>query len=441
MDIARLNLSHGSSTWHEETVRQIRNQAAEMGREIGILVDIPGPKLRVSSPFPSKEVIVGDTLQITGLQTTPGAIVVSPSDCIPQVYPGDFVLIGDGAIALQVLKPGPVIVTTVVAGGTIREGMGVVIPGRRPDVPYVNPRFVENVRLGSGLMPDYFALSFVGSAQDIISTREILARENMDRIPLIAKIECMRAVENLAEIIEHADGVMVARGDLGVELLLQQVPNIQKLIISMCNQRGIPVITATEMLESMVTKARPTRAEVTDVANAIVDGTDATMLSAETSIGKHPDQAVAMMARIAIETEQHLPYLRILSERSNWHEKNVEGIISYRACYIAEELKSPAIVAFTRSGLTAERVSRCRPRAPVLALTPDPVVARRLLLRWGIQPVVSGPINSADELFAAAVRIATRSGIAQSHDQLVIIAGNFSGKEGRTNMIKVEEIP
>lgn len=441
MDIARLNLSHGSAAWHEETVQKIRSLADELDREIGIMVDIPGPKLRVLIDSPPREVVPGDTIHIAGEHPpASGAVLVSPSDCIPVVCPGDVVLVGDGAVTLQVLKPGPPMLTTVTSGGIIREGMGVVIPGRRPDVPYAGPRFVEYIKQGAALRPDYIALSFVGSAEDIRDARTLLTREGMGNIPLIAKIECRRAVEGLDDIILHADGVMVARGDLGVELPLEEVPYIQKLIITTCSKQGIPVITATEMLESMVSRGRPTRAEVTDVANAIVDGTDATMLSAETSVGKYPGQAVVMMSRIAIETEQHLPYLRILNERSGWHEKNVEGIISYRACYIAEELDSPAIVAFTRSGLTAERVSRCRPRAPVLALTPDPAVARRLLLRWGIQPVVFDPIQSADELFRAAVKIAKFTGIAQPKDHLVIIAGNFSGKEGRTNMIKIEEM-
>lgn len=442
IDIIRLNFSHGEASWHEEAVRHVRMLAAELNREIGILVDIPGPKLRVLVNSQPKDVVSGDTIIIAGEgDSSPGAVLVSPSDCIPKVSPGDRVLVGDGAITLQITKPGPRMLATVISGGTIKEGMGVVIPGRWPDVPYAGPRLAGYIKRGAALKPDYMAFSFVASAEDILAARALLAGEGTGDILLIAKIECRKAVDVLADIIRVVDGVMVARGDLGVELLLEEIPYFQKLIITMCNQAGIPVITATEMLESMVIRGRPTRAEVTDVANAIVDGTDVTMLSAETSVGKYPGQAVSMMARIIVETEKHLPYLRILNERSGWQEKNVEGIISYRACNIAEELNSPAIVAFTRSGLTAERVSRCRPRAPVLALTPDPAVARRLLLWWGIQPVVFDPIRSADELFRAAVMTAKNTGIASSGDQLIIIAGNFSGMEGRTNMVKVEEMP
>ncbi|WP_324475574.1 pyruvate kinase, partial [Methanospirillum sp.] len=310
MDIARVNLSHGSATWHEETVQQIRTLADELNREIGILVDIPGPKLRVLTGSPPRDVIAGDIIHIAGEHmNSPGSVLVTPPDCIPPVCPGDMVLIGDGAVTLQILKPGPPMRTTVLSGGTIREGMGVVIPGRRPDIPYASPRFGEYIRRGAAFRPDYIALSFVGSAADIRDARILLAKQGMADIPIIAKIECRRAVEGLADIIRDADGIMVARGDLGVEIPLEEVPNIQKLIITSCSQQGKPVITATEMLESMVSRGRPTRAEVTDVANAIVDGTDATMLSAETSVGKHPDQAVMMMARIATETEKHLPYL------------------------------------------------------------------------------------------------------------------------------------
>ena len=441
MDIARFNLSHGDHDWHRTTAETLRKVAGELDREIGILADIPGPKLRVLSGSLPREVRTGDTILIASADGgNSGAVLVSPPECIPKVCPGDLVLAGDGAVTLQVIKPGPPILTTVLSGGIIREGMGVVIPGRRPEIPYAGPHFQEYIHRGISLRPDYIALSFVGSAEDIRDARRLTEKEGAGDIPLIAKVECARAVEGLSEIISEADGVMVARGDLGVELPIEQVPDIQKRIITLCNHEGIPVITATEMLESMVHRGRPTRAEVTDVANAIGDGSDATMLSAETSLGKNPGQAVQMMSRIATETEYHLPYLRMLNERSAWHEQSVEGIISYRACYIAEELESPAIVAYTRSGLTAERVSRCRPRAPILAITPDSRVARRLLLYWGVQPVVTDPIQSADILFQKAASIAKHTGIARSQEHLVIIAGNFSGKEGRTNMIKIEEV-
>lgn len=440
MDIARLNLSHGTPVRHRETVDSIRKIAEGIGRDIGILTDIPGPKLRITTGSSDTWVNCGDEVLLSGDPNTPGSLTVSPSSCIPHVCNGDTVLIGDGAVTLVVKTPGDPITATVVSGGLIRGGMGVVVPGRRPDIPYAGPDLIGYITFAMTLNPDYIALSFVGSARDIRDVREILKEDGRDDTLIIAKIESRQAVLNLDEILEEADGVMVARGDLGVELPIEQVPELQKRIITRCNQMGLPVITATEMLESMVHRGVPTRAEVTDVANAIFDGTDATMLSAETSIGVNPVHAVRMMTSIAAEAEKHLPYLKILNERSGWYEKNVEGIISYRACYIAEELESPAIVAFTRSGLTAERVSRCRPRAPIVAITPESRVARRLLLRWGVLPVIADPIHTADELFRASVQIAKETGLSSPGDQLVVIAGNFAGDTGRTNMIKVLEV-
>jgi pyruvate kinase len=233
---------------------------------------------------------------------------------------------------------------------------------------------------------------------------------------------------------------MVARGDLGVELPLSCIPHIQKDIIRRCNIAGVPVITATEMLESMVHQSRPTRAEVTDVANAIADGTDATMLSAETSIGSNPERAVRTMAEIACETEKHLPYQQMLSDREVFNEKSPEGMISYSACFLVNRLEGRAIVAFTRSGLTAVRVSRCRPKSPIIAITPDETVARRLLIRWAIIPCIHEPINTADELFRISLHLTQGRGLTQAGDYIIVIAGNFAGAEGTTNMIKVQRV-
>lgn len=440
MDIARLNLSHGTFESHREITREIRAAAEETGREIAILADIPGPKLRIAQTMQPREVVPGESITFSSGPKQSG-IPIYPQACIPRVYPGDLVLAGDGTVILRVISPDQGIESEVITGGILKPGMGVVIPGRRPDIPYTGQEFLSNIGFAVTLEPDFIALSFVGTARDIREAKKVLLAEKKGYIPIIAKIESREAVDNLQEIIHEADGIMVARGDLGVELPIEQVPHIQKEIISRCNHQGKPVITATEMLESMKDHGRPTRAEVTDVANAIIDGTDATMLSAETSVGMNPVHAVMTMNRIALETENHLPYLRMLNERSEWHEKNVEGIISYHACFIAEELASPAIIAFTRSGLTAERVSRCRPRAPIFAITPDRSVARRLLLRWGIQPVPAEPVQTADELFSLSTWITTQTKTAVPGDQVVIIAGNFAGKEGRTNMIKVQEIP
>lgn len=439
MDIARLNLSHGTCSDHQEVVDRIRLAARGIGKTVAIMIDIPGPKLRVRSLTDTRTYTQGDRVIISG-ESGPDILEVGPIPCIPEVEPGDIILIGDGAITLQVTSGGDHILAVVTGGGTIRPGAGVVIPGRRPDIRYDNDDLIRHLSFAASLNPDFIALSFVSSADDIRSARTILQKNNI-QVPVIAKIETQYAVENFQNILHAADGIMVARGDLGVELPLACVPHVQKDIIRQCNQAGVPVITATEMLESMIEHPRPTRAEVTDVANAIADGTDATMLSAETSIGFHPPLAVSTMVAIACETERHLPYRQILDERDAWHESNTEGMISYHACYLANELCCRAIVAFTRSGLTAERVSRCRPGTPIIAITPDEAVARRLLLRWGIIPSLYDPVCTADELFRVSVELTTALGLACPGDRIVIIAGNFAGMEGTTNMIKVQEIP
>ncbi|HWQ64685.1 MAG TPA: pyruvate kinase [Methanospirillum sp.] len=440
MDIARLNLSHGSLEQHQETMAMIRHVARDFGRQVAVMIDIPGPKLRVRSlPGPDGTFSLHEEV-ILSADPHNDEIGIGPAAYIPMVCEGDAILLADGAVLLRVTSASEKILAEVVSGGSIRIGAGVVIPGRRPDIPYANDELVKNLSFAAELNPDFIALSFVGSAADITVVRSILS-EKQAHIPLIAKVETKYAVDLFDEILAASDGIMVARGDLGVELPIACVPYVQKEIIRSCNKAGKPVITATEMLESMVEHGRPTRAEVTDVANAIADGTDATMLSAETSIGKDPARVVRMMAEIACETERHLPYRAILDERRLWHETGPSGIISYSACYLANELESRAIVAFTRSGITAERVSRCRPGNPILAITPDEQIARRLLIRWGVIPCIHTPIHTADELFFIALELAKEKELITSGDRLIIIAGNFAGVQGRTNMIKVQNVP
>ena len=439
MNIARLNLSHGTPEDHRDVFTRIRLAARESGRQIGILIDIPGPKLRLRSP--SGQALTLRTGDQIILSSTPGTgeVGIEPAEYIPEVRPDDIILLGDGVITLKVITGRETISAVVTAGGTVRDGAGVVIPGRRPAIPYADDHLVSNLRFAAGLEPDFLALSFVSSPRDLEDARELLGTAG--DIPLIAKIETGAAVSRLEEILGAADGIMIARGDLGVELPIAQVPHVQKRLIRCCNQAGKPVITATEMLESMVEKSRPTRAEVTDVANAIADGTDGTMLSAETSIGKYPATAVRMMAEIAGETERQLPYRRILREALKWREETPEGIIGYSACSLAHELESRAIVAFTRSGITAERVSRCRPGTPIIAMTPDEQIARRLLIRRGVIPCIHQPIHTAGELVSESLALASGMDLTRPGDRIVIIAGNFAGVKGTTNMIQFETVP
>jgi pyruvate kinase len=306
--------------------------------------------------------------------------------------------------------------------------------------PFVTEALRANISFAAAQKPDYIALSFVTCAEDIRASKQLLQEAGAD-IPVIAKIERGHAVRNFDAILEASDGVMVARGDLGVDIPLERVPLVQKEIIRKANQSGKPVITATEMLESMVNAVRPTRAEVTDVANAIFDGTDATMLSAETSVGRYPVQAVQMMARIARAAERRLPYRELLAERGTWLKYETDELISYNACHTAQALDAAAIVAFTQSGSTAGRVSKYRPPVPVLAISPRSEVCRWLLLRWGVYPYQIPEPSSIDDLFATGVRVAQQHGLAKSGDVIVITGGLPIGMAGSTNLLKVQEVP
>ena len=279
----------------------------------------------------------------------------------------------------------------------------------------------------------------MSSADDVMKAKEILHYENAN-IPVISKIEREEAVRNFDSILEASDAIMVARGDLGVEIPLEKVPIVQKEVILKCNRAGKPVITATEMLESMITSPRPTRAETTDVANAIFDGTDAVMLSGETAVGKYPVQTIKMMAKIALQAEKFLPYEQMLAEREKWIEPETDELISYNACVTAYRLKAVAIIAYTQSGSTARRVSRFRPNAPILALTPGNEVFGQMVLNWGVFPVKMPMPATADEIFAAAASLVKARGLAKAGDLIVITAGIPMGQAGTTNMLKVERI-
>ena len=305
--------------------------------------------------------------------------------------------------------------------------------------PFITGALREHILFAVKEAPEYIALSFVSSAGDVSVVKETLRRNSAD-IPIIAKIEKVQAVKDFADILKISDGIMVARGDLGVDILLERVPMVQKDIIKKCNRAGKPVITATQMLESMVDATRPTRAEVTDVANAVLDGTDGTMLSAETSIGRHPVLAVRTMSRIVLEAEKHLSYEPMPAQRSKWIERETDELISYSACNTADALGAMAIVAFTQSGSTARRVSKYRPRVPILAITPDKMVSGRLLLHWGVYPFEVKTAASLDEIFATGARLAKELGLAKTSDLVVITGGVPIGVAGVTNLLKVEKV-
>ncbi|MFA5316690.1 MAG: pyruvate kinase [Dehalococcoidales bacterium] len=443
MNVARLNLSHGTLDEHTSYIRTVRRLSQRLGVRVAVLIDLPGPKFRTGALKEGRVLLVkGRRVVLTPRPVTGDAELVSVS--LPylaqDVRAGDRILLDDGAIELRVLGvTGSDVTCRITNGGWLTEGRGVVVAGRPGSGPFITDQLRSYLSFAIGQQPDYVALSFVSRAEDVNEVRAILSERAVD-IPIIAKIERGQAVAGFDRILEASDAIMVARGDLGVDIPLERVPLVQKEVIRKCNQAGKPVITATEMLESMVSAIRPTRAETTDVANAIYDGSDATMLSAETSVGKYPVQAVRMMARIARETERRLPYKQMLLVRGNWLKPETDDLISYDAAHIAQRLGAAAVVAFTQSGSTAERLAKYRPGVPVLAITPNPMVPGRLMLCWGVYPYQVAVPSSVDELFATAARLCRELGLAKPGDLVVITGGVPIGVAGSTNLLKVERI-
>jgi pyruvate kinase len=443
MDVARLNLAHGTEGEHARYVRAIRDLSRRLRTNIAILMDLPGPKYRTGRLQGGKAVLKkGAELVFTTRQIEGDATKVSVNlPSLPKdIKPGDTILIADGEMQARALKVEADEVTSrVTVGGVLTEERGLVVPGMRMAGPFITDKLRKDLAFALSQKPDYLALSFVTEAEDVAGVRKLVTEESA-AVPIIAKIERGEAVKNLDRIIAGADGIMVARGDLGVEIPLEKVPLVQKEIIGKCNQAGKPVITATEMLLSMVKSMRPTRAEASDVTNSIFDGTDATMLSEETSVGNNPLQAVVIMDKIAREAERKLPYEIALTEKKIWFEQRTEELISYNACVTAHSLGARAIVAFTESGSTAARVSKYRPRMPIVAITPEEAICRRLVLHWGVQPVPIAMPSSVADLFATASGITKELGLAKPGDLVVITGGIPLGVGGSTNLLKVEVV-
>ena len=443
MNVARLNLSHGTAHDHAQIMATVRRVAQRLAVPVAVLMDLPGPKYRIG-PLKGGSVILkkGARLVLTTRAVEGNAREVPVNlPTLPRVVQeGDSVLLDDGAMQLKVESASRSdVICRVVVGGTLTPGRGVVVPGMRISGPFLTPQLREHLEFAMAQQPDYLALSFVSRAQDVEQVRAVLQQRGAD-LPIVAKIERGQAISHIEEILLASDGIMVARGDLGVDIPLEQLPMLQKDIIRRCNTLDKPVITATQMLESMVTAARPTRAEVTDVANAIFDGTDAVMLSAETSIGRHPVQAVAMMAKIASTTDGQLPHAQMLQERGMALGPQIDAAISYEACRTAHQLGAKAIVAFTHSGSTARRVSKGRPKVPILALTSSELVSRRLQLCWGIQVCQVAEPSSVEALFAMGAMLPKSLGLAKTGDLVVITAGLPLRVTGTTNLLKVEKI-
>ncbi|HEY8280989.1 MAG TPA: pyruvate kinase [Leifsonia sp.] len=440
VDVARMNLSHGSYEVHEGVYANVRKAADDAGKPVAVLVDLQGPKIRLgkfeAGPYDLAE---GDIFKIT-IDDIIGTKEISsttfkglPND----VKPGDFLLIDDGKVRVKVLETdGTVVTTEVIVAGPVSNNKGINLPGVAVNVPALSDKDEADLRWGLKLGADLIALSFVRNAVDIKRVHEIMAEEGR-KIPVVAKIEKPQAVDALEEIIDAFDAIMVARGDLGVELPLEAVPIVQKRAVELARRAAKPVIVATQMLESMISSPVPTRAETSDVANAVLDGADAVMLSGETSVGEYPVVTVQTMARIVTSTEEH-GLERILPLGTK--PRTQSGAITLAAVEVAEFVEAKYLCVFTESGESARRMSRIRNKIPILAFTPEESVRRRMSLNWGVESFVVSRVTHTDQMVAQVDEALKSGGLAENGDKVVIISGSPPGIPGTTNDIRVHKV-
>ncbi len=440
VDVARMNLSHGSYAVHEEVYANVRKAAEDSGRAVAVMVDLQGPKIRLgkfeAGPY---ELAVGDIFKITtedviGTKELSGTTFKGLPD---DVSPGDFLLIDDGKVKVQVTEvTGRVVTTTVIVAGFVSNNKGINLPGVAVNVPALSEKDEDDLRWGLKLGCDLIALSFVRNADDIIRVHEIMAEEGR-KVPVIAKIEKPQAVDNLEAIIDAFDAIMVARGDLGVEMPLEAVPIVQKRTIEIARRMAKPVIVATQMLESMISSPVPTRAETSDVANAILDGADAVMLSGETSVGEYPVITVQTMARIITSTEDHgLERIPPLGTKP----RTQGGAITLAAAEVADFVDAKFVCVFTEAGDAARRMSRLRFRVPMKAFTPDPAIRRRMALFWGIESFVVERVSHTDLMYHQVDEVMLGKGFCEPGDKVVVISGSPPGISGSTNDMRVHVI-
>lgn len=443
MNVARLNFSHGEYTEHEKVIQHIRSLSEQMGKPVGILLDLQGPKIRTGKLLEGKPVQLerNATVQITtrDVDGGTGGLISTTYKRLPKdVGEGDTILIDDGMIELRVVSVAKDTVTCkVIQGGVLKEHKGINLPGIPVSVPSLTEKDRRDLDFGIRAGVDYIALSFVRKANDIIRIKAIL-EELESEIPVIAKIEKPEAVSNLDRILEVADGVMIARGDLGVEMKPEEVPTIQKRIIRKAIAANKPVITATQMLETMIEHPVPTRAEASDVANAIIDGTDAIMLSGETAVGRYPVKAVKMMSRIAAVAEGS-PFMHYNLPFKRDPKELVAHAVSQSAVDILQELNAKAIIAFSVSGKTSKLISKQRPAKPVFSFSPSTSVYKRLSLIWGITPFLIPPISDAKKIIQAGEDMLVERRFLRKEDLIIIVTG-LALKKGSTNMIKIHRV-
>jgi pyruvate kinase len=442
MNVARLNFSHGAMEEHAQRIEAIRKIEAELGKPIAILQDLPGPKIRTGDMQGMVELQQGRTFVFT-TRSVPGdaeEINLPYPELVAQAAPGQQIFVADGQLEFRVESATDTdIITKVIVGGMIGGRKGVNMPGAKISVPSVTEKDLAALDFGLKYNVDWVAASFVRCAADLDPVRSKIASSGKST-RLIAKIEKSEAVSDIDSIIEAADGIMVARGDLGVEIPLERVPAVQKSIIKKCNLAGKPVITATQMLESMIGNRRPTRAEVTDVANAILDGTDAVMLSGETAIGEFPVDTVTTMSKIAVQAEISLNHRHVTKQQTHGAEKSVTDAIAQGTVDIAIDLQAKAIITPTSSGATARAVSKYRPETPIIAAATTRATYRQLALSWGIYPVVVAQTSNTDDMLEEAVEGAKRAKLVHDGDIVVLTAGVPAGVPGRTNLIKVQVV-
>ena len=440
MDVARLNMSHGSHEDHRRSYDLVRQASDATGHGVGIVADLPGPKIRLETFAAGKAKLAqGDRFTITTRDVEGDAEVCGttykglPGD----VSAGDPILIDDGKIRLKVLEvDGDDVVTEVVVGGKVSDHKGINLPGVAVSVPALSEKDVEDLRWALRTSVDFIALSFVRSAADAEDVRRVMREEGI-LLPIIAKIEKPQAIENLDEVIEAFDGFMVARGDLGVECPLEDVPFLQKRVIDKARRNAKPVIVATQMLESMISNPAPTRAEASDVANAVLDGADAVMLSGETSVGDYPIETVRTMARIVESTEDHqLAKMAAI----DWQPRTTSGVIAKAAAEVADRVHARYLVAFTQSGDSARRLSRYRSHIPVLAFTPEAKVRSQLSLTWGLETFKTNPVEHTDEMVRQVDEQLLEIKRLDEGDLVVIIGGSPPGIPGSTNALRIHRM-
>jgi pyruvate kinase len=442
MNVSRHNFSHGDHEEHRKRIELVKTLREKYGKPIAVMLDTKGPEIRTGNFAEGKvELTDGEKFTVYCGEEIVGDITkcsITYDNLHNDVKPGNIILIDDGLVGLEVQSIEDNKIHCIVKNsGVVGNHKGVNVPGVSVSLPALTDKDISDLVFGCEVGVDMIAASFIRKASDVLSIRKILEANEGHEIQIFSKIENQEGVENIDEIIKFSDGIMVARGDMGVEIPIELVPLTQKMIIEKCNKAGKPVITATQMLDSMIRNPRPTRAEASDIANAIFDGTDAIMLSGESANGKYPVEAAQTMARIAQAAEAKINYEAVLNKKREAHIQNVPNAISIATCTTAHELNASAIITATQSGHTARMVSKYRPSCPVIAVTPSEKVARKLALNWGVFPILADRMESTDELIEKSVDISLQTGYVKKGDLVVIAAGIPVSYSGTTNMLKV----